>query len=345
MGSRKGVFLFTNSSLIKETSMRLLLLLLTVSLSANPFFIDLSLKEDPTPADWEQVQNKLRAIDIAPTLHQIYPNSASKKFWFQKPELKEEADFLGRISRGLKQTLISSSQGKVPVKQLTQINEGGDCCIVVFASYDGVYADQLKTMIPALEATGFNGHVLLMTGGFPNPTGEEIQYAGVPYSFKIFALLEAKKLGFGKALWLDAALYPLKNPEPIFDQIAKNGSFFECRKNGTRYLLPTTQQVLLKETGIDMYNTKSVRARVIGLNFNAPQIQDLISEYYRLVRLGTPFISCFPEEHVLGALVAKTPELFPSSSLENLVKSERKLHGKSLQNLQENGYFFLLKKH
>ncbi len=325
--------------------MRLLLLLATLSLSANPFSIDVSSQEDLTLKDWELVQTKLRAVDIAPTLHQIYPTNTSKKFWFQKPDLQNEADYLGRVSRGLRQTLIDTSKDKVPVKQLLQINKGGDCCIVAFASYDGVYATQLQTLMEDLKSTGFNGHLLLMTGGFPNPTGEEIQYAGVPYCFKIFALLEAKKLGFSKALWIDAALQPLKNPEPIFDVIAKNGSFFECRKNGNRYLLPSTQQVILKETGIDMYNTKSVRARVIGLDFNAPQVEDLIREYYRLVRLGTPFISCFPEEHVLGALVAKNPTLFPDSSLENLVKSERKLHGKSVKQMQEIGYFFLLRRH
>jgi hypothetical protein len=94
-----------------------------------------------------------------------------------------------------------------------------------------------------------------------------------------------------------------------------------------------------------MYQTKSVRARIIGLDFNAPHIQEFIQEYYRMVRLGTPFMSCFPEEHVLGALIAKNPKLFPPTSIEKLVRSETKPHGKSPKWLQENGYFFLLKRH
>ncbi len=325
--------------------MRFLFFLAAFSLTANPFLIDFPLQEDLTPLEWEKVQDRLRSIDIAPTLNQIYPSSSSKKFWLRKPEIKEASDFLGRISRGIKQTLIQASEGKIPIKQLIQINQGGDRCIVAFASYDGVYAEHLQTIVKALESTGFHGHVLIMKGGFPNPTGEEIQYAGVPYCFKIFALLEAKKLGFSKALWLDAALEPLKNPEPIFDQIKATGSFFQCRKNGKRYLLPSTQQVILKETGIDMYNTLSVRARIIGLDFDAPHVGEFIKEYYRLVRLGTPFLSCFPEEHVLGALIAKNPNLFPPSSLKNLVKTEKKTHAKTADRAKKNGYFFLLRRH
>ena len=348
MGPRQGILFFTNSTLkAKLMNISFFIFLTTISfLFSNPFHIDFEDKENLNTSDWIEVQKKLRKIDIAPTLEQIYPTSQkNKRTWFTKPELKQFSDFLGRMSRGTKQTLIDESCKKVPIKQLLQINQGGDSCVVSFASYDGTYADQINTITKHLETTGFNGHFLLMTGGFPNPTGKEIQYAGVPYCFKIFALLEAKKLGFQKVLWIDSALQPLHNLKPIFDQIEKNGSFFQLRKNATRYLLPYTRDVILKETSIDMYHTKSVRARIIGLNFQSPQVQELVEEYYRLVKLGTPFMSCFPEEHVLGALVAKHPEKFPANTLNNLVKNEKKLHGKTIQWVQDNNYFFLLRGH
>ncbi len=321
-------------------------LLAITPLLSNPFQIDFEPKEELTNSEWCDLQKKLRAIDIAPLLDKIYPESQKNvKTWFKKPVLKEQGDFLGRMSRGIKQTLINESQEKTPVKQLMKINQGGDCCIVSFASYDGVYASQLASNIKELEKTGWNGHFLYMTGGFPNPTGKELCYAGVPYCFKIFALLEVKKLGFQKALWIDSAMQPMQNPKAIFDHIAKTGSFFQLRKNAKRYLLPCTQEVILKETGIDMYETKSVRARIIGLDFRTLQVSELIEEYYRLVKLGTPFMSCFPEEHVLGALIAKHPDKFPPIIIENLVKTERKLHGKSTKWVEENKYFFLLKDH
>ncbi len=315
--------------------------------AVNPFLIDVEPKENMTHLDWLEVQKKLRSLDVASSLDRIYPASQKKsiKLWFQKPELKQRSDFFGRISRGSRQTLINESEKKMPLKELIQINKGGNCCIVSFASYDGIYVSQLRSIVQELKKTGWNGHFLLMAGGFPNPTGNEIKYSGVPYSFKIFALLEAKKLGFDQALWIDAAMQPLQNPKPIFDEIAKNGSFFQLRKNAKRYLLPFTQEVILKETGIDMYETKSVRARIIGLNFKAPHTQTFLDEYYDMVKLGTPFMSCFPEEHVLGALVAKHKENFPPTSIEKLVKNQRKLHGKTSKWAEENQYFFLLRKH
>jgi hypothetical protein len=322
------------------------ILLATSSLLANPFQIEFEKKEELTNSDWTEVQDKLKKLAIAPLLDDLYPTSQKNiRRWFRKPVLQEQTDFLGRMTRGARQVLIKEEEGKVPLKQLIRINQGGDCCIVSFASYNGVYEKQLRSIVGELEKTGWNGNFLLMTGGFPNPTGEEVRYAGVPYCFKIFAMLEAKKIGFQKALWIDAAMQPIQNPKPIFEHIEKHGSFFQLRKNSKRYLLPYTHEILLKETGIDMYKTKSVRARVIGLDFGAPQVADLISEYYRLVKLGTPFMSCFPEEHVLGALVAKHPEQFPLMQEEKLVKNEKKLHGKSTKWAEENQYFFLLRKH
>src|SRR3989339_1519030 len=124
-------------------------------------------------------------------------------------------------------------------------------------------------------------------------------------------------------------MQPLQSPKPVFDEIEKSGSFFQMRKNAKRYLIPYTQEVILKRNGIDMYQTKSVRARIIGLNFKEPHIETIVDEYYRLVKLGTPFMSCFPEEHVLGALVAKHQDKFPPISTEKVVKNQRKQHGKS----------------
>jgi hypothetical protein len=317
------------------------------TLFSNPFLIDFENKQgELSSSDWCDLQDKLRAIDIAPTLDKIYPDAHKNvKTWFKKPELKEQSDFLGRMSRGTRQTLINQELKKLPIKELIKVNQGGDCCIVSFASYDGVYVDQLKGNLKELEKTGWNGNFLLMAGGFPNPTGKELCYAGVPYCFKIFALLEAKKLGFEKVLWIDAAMQPIQNPRPLFEHIEKTGSFFQVRKNSKRYLLPFTQEILLKETGIDMYETKSVRARIIGLNFKMPQVKRLVEEYYHLVKIGTPFMSCFPEEHVLGALIAKYPDQFSPEKFDKLVKNERKLHGKTTKWVEKNEYFFLLKDH
>jgi hypothetical protein len=321
------------------------LLLLTPSLFCNPFKIDWEEKEDLSPSDYVKVEQDLQKLSIAPTLDLLYPEKTPSSWFYKKKVIQKKQDFEGRMSRGIRQIMIDTSKGLIPKKELIPINGGGNFCIVSFCSYNDIYHKLQQEIPKALEKVGFHGHVLLMTGGFPNPTGKEMQYAGVPYSFKIFSLLEAEKLGFQKVLWIDAALLPLANPEPLFHWIEEKGSFFHSRKNSSRYILPETQKILLEKTGSDMYITPCVRARIIGLDLSLPKAKALIKDYYELVELGTPFMSCFPEEFVLGALIHKNPEEWPFHPFEKLVKSERKMHGKTQEQVEKMGFFFLLRHH
>lgn len=302
-------------------------------------------KENLEDVDFIEVQTKIRALKTDLLLDNLYPEDVPFTWFWQKPIFQKKSDFGGRISRGARQTLIDLSSEKKPVKELIKINKGSDCCIVSFASYDGIYPNLLDSIPKALTKIGFNGHFLLLKGGFPNPTGNEIQYCAVPYSFKIFALLEAKKLGFDKVLWLDTALLPLKNPQPLFDWIEKTGCFFHPRKNAKRYLLPQTRDLLLKETGVDMYTTTCIRARIIGLDLRTQKVQSLIQDYYHMVELGTPFLSCFPEEFVLGALIGKAKENWPFNPFKHLVMNERKIQQNDTKRVEQEEFFFLLRHH
>lgn len=311
-------------------------LLSCFSLLTNPFLI-----KAPSEEDFSKIQDEARTLDLNPLLDSLYPPTP---FWRKNP-LQKKSDFSGRIHRALRQTLIDVANNKLPIKKLIPINGGGDNCIVSFASFDGVYPRFLEAIPTALETVGFKGNFLMLIGGYPNPTGKELQYLGVPYAFKIFAMLEAQKLGFNKVLWIDASFSPLKDPTPLFDWIEKEGSFFHVKKNNSRYLLPATKEVLLAKTGVDMYTTPCIRARIIGLDFSRAYAKKLVEDYYELVELGTPFLSCFPEEFVLGALLAKSPKEWKAQPFTHLVKNARKLHGKDLEWAQKEGFFFLLHQH
>lgn len=47
-----------------------------------------------------------------------------------------------------------------------------------------------------------------------------------PYAFKIGAFQEAKRLGYRKILWCDAAVFAIKSIQPIFDHIEREGHVF-----------------------------------------------------------------------------------------------------------------------
>jgi hypothetical protein len=319
----------------------LLIPLFFSSLFANPFTIDMPIKEQLEDADFIILQEKAREIDLTSLIDSLYPTPS---FWRKNP-LQKKSDFSGRIHRAARQTFIDVAQNKLPQKKLIPINGGGDNCIVSFASYDGVYASLLESIPSLLEKTGFKGHFLMLLGGYPNPTGKEPLYSATPYAFKIFSMLEAKKLGFHKVLWIDASFIPLQDPTPLFNWIEKEGCFFHPKKNNNRYLLPKTRDILLEKTGVDMYKTPCIRARVMGLDFSLEKVKKLIEEYYALVALGTPFLSCFPEEFVIGSLLAKSPSNWPAQPFSHLVKNARKMHGKDIDCIKKEGFFFLLEQH
>ena len=315
-------------------------------LSGNPFKIDFPCKENISDHEYEEIQEKLKQVDIRPFLDDFYPTSPPKKrFQPWASSLACKADFLSRISKSLDQNLLDKEKKQAPIKQIIKINEGGSNCIVCYASFNGKYQELIKNLPKELEKTGFNGHLFYMIGGFPNPTGKEIQYCGVPYCFKIFALLEASKLGFSKVLWVDAAFVPLRDPTPLFDWLEKEGSFLKLHESFKKFILPKTQDYIQKITGVDVLKSQYVSAQLIGFDLNRPLSKEFIASYYQMVELGFPFFSCFPEEYVFSSIIGQKPKEWKGQPYEKLVFSEVKARGKTLDQAKKEGFFFLQKAH
>ncbi len=185
-----------------------------------------------------------------------------------------------------------------------------------------------------------------MIGGFPNPTGKEIQYAGVPNSAKIFMMLEAQKLGFKKVLWIDSNILPLRNPTPFFVWIETRNYFLRGWKvptNGWEFIFPATRALLQKELGVDVVNTNYIDTRIFGLRMDTPLAQKLIADYYRMVELEKPFLSCFPEDFVLSAILGQ-PEFssWKPFNMDVLLQSFEQFPPtpEKLQFLKNEGCFF-----
>lgn len=50
---------------------------------------------------------------------------------------------------------------------------------------------------------------------------------GNAYAFKVYAIDEAIERGYEQILWLDASVYPIKDPTPVFDWLSLKGIFLE----------------------------------------------------------------------------------------------------------------------
>jgi len=265
----------------------------------SPFFCDVAPKDVRTPEEWQVLQDTLQSLDLVPLLQQIYPVDQGYTTF---------DDFLIRCSRGIRQILIDPEKGLFPKKCLEKIGEGGDLCIVSYASYNGFYSEFVEANAVALEAVGFNGYYLYSIGDFPSSLDPTVELAGVPYSFKMGMILEAKKLGFNKVLWIDSAAQPLRDPTPLFDQIEKTGAvLFVGSPDNTiwRYIFPQTIQLLQELTGTNVLQQRHIWGAVFGLKLDTPEASSFIESYYQMAKLGFPFLSCFPEQFVCTAIVGQ----------------------------------------
>lgn len=313
------------------------LLTLFVS-SVNPFLIDIGPTTDESVDQVEKVQKIMHAKDVRDLVDALYPEPS-----LLAAKLNSKEDFYTRCMRGFRQTLIDQKKGWLPKKELIEINGGGRDCVVLSCPIHPKYEKLLLSLVDALKEIGFKGAVFYRIGGYPVPTGEEVRFVAVPYSFKIFTMLEAYQLGYKNLLWLDSAVYPMKSLDPLFRKIENEGvliSWKKFRKNG---LLPETQKILKELTGYEPGFFSHVSMQVFGLRMDLPWVGQFIEDYYEMCRLGTPFISCYPEEHVISALMHKYkshvslpyPKIILASVEDN----------RFLVDAKKQGYHFFLRRH
>lgn len=272
----------------------------------NPFLIDIEEKEEYNYNDYIEIQKKLQEKNLNIFFDHLYPTEFNMKTSYD--------DLKRRCSKGFEQKILDISNNILPNKQLFKIGNGGNgkncfvCCKPLFVKR----YNSSETILQSLEEVGFNGHFLLLEGGFPNPTGIEMKYIGVPYCFKIFMMLEAKKMGFENVIWLDAVCYAVNNPERLFEIIQEDDALFrafppncfgpETMKN---CIFPKTIDLLNNLVNRDITNDININSIVFGLNLTSSKILQFIHEYYEMVKIGLPFLSYFPEEMVFTSIFNK----------------------------------------
>lgn len=261
----------------------------------NPFEIDFPKKKELTLEDYESIQIRIREKNFEELVESVYPSG----FLYTK------SDLLRRISSFTKQTIIAKERNLFPKKVHLKGDESNSNCIVLGCSYDKNYPQLLLELVGGLREIGYKGSIYYRIGGFPNPTGEEVRFAAVPYAMKMFMLLEAYHLGYKHVLWLDCSAWPLKPLDYCFEKIEKEGLIVESGRANIQVLIPQTRAILEKAFEMDFSKAPHVAGWLLGFNMEAPFVKRIFEDYYATVRKGTPFISITPEESVLTALFAK----------------------------------------
>ena len=305
----------------------------------NPFLLDIVDKEEYTVEDYLDIQAKLelRNQTIDPFLDSLYPKSGMRT---TLEEMKR------RCKKGLNAKIIDTTNPVLPEQKLHKIGDGGNNkrCFVCCTPLLDNRCEYSKSIIQSLEEVGFNGHFLILNGGFPNPTGKEMKYVGVPYCFKIFMMMKAEKLGFDKVIWIDAACYAVNNVDILFDQLEQHDTVFRvfppncfgedtCKNNCFPKTIELHSSIVNRNIELDV----NVNSIVFGLNVSSSKVKSLICEYTEMVSLGLPFLTAFPEEEVLSTLMNNVEYKYMLSNAERsrmlyihehyACRSEAKAHG------------------
>lgn len=272
----------------------------------NPFEVDFPIKKELTFEDYELLQQMIRQKDLNALIDSIYPEN-----WSYPKE-----DLYLRCSAFLKQTMIDRHKGLFPIAELLDGEEDSKNCVVMACSIDKKYPQLLKSLVGAIREVGYRGAIYYRIGGFPNPSGEEVRYAAVPYAMKMFMIKEAHSLGFEQILWLDCSAWPLKSLEYCFDQIEKEGCIMEWGRPNSKLILPQTRAILENFSKVQLDKIPHVAGWLLGFKMTEPYVKKIFEDFYVLARKGTPFLSITPEEAVLSALMAQHgPKLKPHANL------------------------------
>jgi hypothetical protein len=307
-----------------------------------PFLIDIEEKEEYNYNDYIEIQKKLQEKNLDTFFEYLYPTEFTMKTSYD--------DLKRRCSKGFEQKILDVSNNILPNKQLFKIGNGGNgkncfvCCKPLFVKR----YNSPETILQSLEEVGFNGHFLLLEGGFPNPTGIEMKYICVPYCFKIFMMLEAKKMGFENVIWLDAVCYAVNNPERLFEIIQEDDAIFRTfppncfeQESMKNCIFPKTIDLLNNLVNRDITNDININSIVFGLNLTSSKILQFIYEYYEMVKIGLPFLSYFPEEMVFTSI-------FNKDEFKYIFKNRNEMYRLYINNAyiskeqaKKDGYFFM----
>lgn len=139
-------------------------------------------------------------------------------------------------------------------------------CIISFAN-DNRQRNYIKSLARLSESLRYN-----FDGDFLSWIGEDTlgapPHSQNPYAFKIYAFKKAKEIGFKRVLWVDSACFAIKNVQPCFDEIEKEGFLFQ---DAGWFASQYINDKALNYFGITREEAREIRlignAGMFGLNF------------------------------------------------------------------------------
>jgi hypothetical protein len=176
-------------------------------------------------------------------------------------------------------------------------------CLIVYASFNKAYPKGLKRLVDAVANSDFKGHILYRIGGWPNAEEGDLKLAHVPYAFKPCFFREAWRLGYKRALWLDASILPVVSLNHIFEEIASKGYFALANGQTIFPFMNEQAAAALKTTLAECSKIPSCSAGLFGVDFSNEKAAYVISQWYQAALHPDGFFSARSDQNALSVIL------------------------------------------
>lgn len=204
-----------------------------------------------------------------------------------------------RTCKGL---MFVGHKDEMPLFEVHHLGQGNaNRCVLLFSSYNAPYPQMLRRTLDSIRGNGFSGDVLVRIGGYPWLDSGGIQFAHIPYSWKVAFIGEALDLGYEEILYLDTSMIPLNNLNGIFDIIRNNGYLFcasgICLNYGHSFGHHLDEAIEANEVGLeDLDKIPHLISAIVGIHSKHQGAMDVFSLWLDKTKEVLPCMNWYPEE-------------------------------------------------
>lgn len=156
--------------------------------------------------------------------------------------------------------------------------------VVSFANSTNNYVKGLERLNESLRHNFTDGDFLGFIG---EATVGAPLHTIVPYGFKIYCIKKAIDAGYQNVLWVDSSCFAIKNVQPCFDEIEKDGFLFQ---DSGHWLGNYSSDICLSHHGLTRDEAMEVRmignAGFLGLNFGNPKAVEFFERWELSMKAG-----------------------------------------------------------
>lgn len=183
--------------------------------------------------------------------------------------------------------------------------------IVSLATKNGNYVNRLARLEESLK-NNFDGDFFGFIGEHSVGAPRHIEN---PYAFKIYAINAVREQGYNQILWLDSSVFAIKNVQPVFDEIDKDGFIMQeaghyvsdwCNDAALAYFKLLRQDA----RGMLMYGN----AGFLGLDFN--------------ITIGREFFTAWEDSMKAGAFKGDWSDHRHDMSAGSIIANKLGMHKK-----------------